>query len=365
MSFAVLVIPKDSDAYILRKEQSAMLFIPPSQDNIDSNRQNTRKKTTAEFIAQAKIVHGNKYSYEHVNYIGALQKVQITCPVHGIYLLTPNKHIRGQGCQECSMEITKLKLKSYKRTYKQEKIILMFRKKFAEKFDYSLAVTNGMESPIKIICPIHGQIEMSPAAHLKNVTGCVQCSREQLSEKYTIPTETWITRFKNTHGNKYDYSLVDRIENKGAKIKIICTKHGEFMQETNSHYQGHGCPRCARINASRVVSNISTQWLDSLNISNREFFIRHDKKYWVDGFDPETNTIYEFYGDYWHGNPKRFCSTDINPSTKKTFGEMYAETLEKEKVLLNLGYKLVTIWESDWIELLKIGSEANEPGETK
>ena len=67
----------------------------------------------------------------------------------------------------------------------------------------------------------------------------------------------------------------------------------------------------------------------------------------------ETNTIYEFYGDYWHGNPKRFILTDINKRTKTTFGELYKNTLQKEKDIRELGYNLVVIWESDWKKICK------------
>ncbi len=35
-------------------------------------------------------------------------------------------------------------------------------------------------------------------------------------------------------------------------------------------------------------------------------------RYKADGYCSETNTIYEFHGDYWHGNPSKFSPTDIN-----------------------------------------------------
>lgn len=52
-------------------------------------------------------------------------------------------------------------------------------------------------------------------------------------------------------------------------------------------------------------------WLDSLNIQNnyRQYKIG---KYIVDGYDPNSNTVYEFYGDYWHGNPNIYNKNDMN-----------------------------------------------------
>ena len=38
---------------------------------------------------------------------------------------------------------------------------------------------------------------------------------------------------------------------------------------------------------------------------------------------------------------------------KKTFGELYLNTLEKELKLITMGYKLKKIWDSEWIKINK------------
>jgi hypothetical protein len=73
------------------------------------------------------------------------------------------------------------------------------------------------------------------------------------------------------------------------------------------------------------------------------------RKLLVDGWDPETGTIYEFHGDYWHGNPRRYPADDPHPDVRgKTYGDLYQATLEKEQLLRDLGYELVVMWEMDW-----------------
>jgi hypothetical protein len=76
------------------------------------------------------------------------------------------------------------------------------------------------------------------------------------------------------------------------------------------------CPICS----GGAVSKISQQWLDSLNIpaENREVWLGK-LSFRVDGFDPETKTVYEFLGDYWHGNPAKFQASDMNQRVKKSF----------------------------------------------
>lgn len=74
-------------------------------------------------------------------------------------------------------------------------------------------------------------------------------------------------------------------------------------------------------------------------------------RYTADGYCVETNTIYEFHGDVFHGNPILFESTEYcHPFNKGiTAGELYERTMLKEQTIRELGYNLITIWETDWI----------------
>ena len=58
-----------------------------------------------------------------------------------------------------------------------------------------------------------------------------------------VSPEECIQRFKNTHGDKYDYS---KVKYRGSRIKvtIICPIHGEFLQDPINHWRGSGCPKC-------------------------------------------------------------------------------------------------------------------------
>jgi hypothetical protein len=60
------------------------------------------RKSTEQFIQEAKGVHGDKYDYTLVNYYKAVDKVEIICPEHGIFLQTPIGHITGRGCHKCA-----------------------------------------------------------------------------------------------------------------------------------------------------------------------------------------------------------------------------------------------------------------------
>jgi hypothetical protein len=157
-------------------------------------------------------------------------------------------------------------------------------------------------------------------------------------------TNEFISEAKEFHGNIYDYSLVE-YKNTDTKVSIICPVHGEFQQRPWMHLK-YGCRACG-VHKSRVEK----EWLKSLNISSLRLQFRiPNTNITVDGYDPITNTVYEFYGDYWHGNPLKFPSDKVNVSTakKKTFGQLYQETMDREKKIKDLGYNLSVIWESDY-----------------
>ncbi|MBR6516674.1 MAG: hypothetical protein IKT40_07425 [Bacilli bacterium] len=60
------------------------------------------KKTKEQFIDKSKGIHGNKYTYENVDYIDYHTEVLVTCPIHGDFLIKPIKHAQGTGCPYCS-----------------------------------------------------------------------------------------------------------------------------------------------------------------------------------------------------------------------------------------------------------------------
>jgi hypothetical protein len=60
-----------------------------------------KQLTTEEFIARAREVHGDKYDYSMVEYVGMHSEVIIICSKHGDFLQTPHTHLKGAGCGKC------------------------------------------------------------------------------------------------------------------------------------------------------------------------------------------------------------------------------------------------------------------------
>src|ERR1019366_3560826 len=63
----------------------------------------SRKKTITEFMSEAKDIHGEKYVYSSVAYLGNKIPVTIICPAHGDFQQSPIMHLKGQGCPDCGI----------------------------------------------------------------------------------------------------------------------------------------------------------------------------------------------------------------------------------------------------------------------
>ena len=75
--------------------------------------------------------------------------------------------------------------------------------------------------------------------------------------KFSNKFHTFLKKAVSKHGNRYDYSKVEYINN-ATKICIICAKHGEFLQTPVKHLKGQNCPRCARNKKLTIIEFIET-----------------------------------------------------------------------------------------------------------
>ena len=70
-----------------------------------------------------------------------------------------------------------------------------------------------------------------------------------------------------------------------------------------------------------------------------------DKTYKVDGFCEETNTVYEFYGCFWHGCPNCYKPNIINSKSQRDMGTLNDQTIGKRDTIKNAGYNHVSTYE--------------------
>lgn len=224
-----------------------------------------------------------------------------------------------------------------------EEFVQKSRKIHGVKYDYSKSIYGkNQKDKLTIICPKHGEFSQRPDHHLSK-SGCFTCGLDKQVSDRTKSQKEILRQFQKTHGNLYDYSKV-KYYNSFIKVIILCKKHGEFLQTPDHHKRGVGCPRCIP-----RVSKVEVEFLNHCKIlhSNRQKYLSNPKVH-VDGIEPKENIIYEFLGDYYHGNPSIFNHSEYNKICHKTFGQLHEETFKRFKKLKSFGYTIKYIWETDW-----------------
>ena len=73
-----------------------------------------------------------------------------------------------------------------------------------------------------------------------------------------------------------------------------------------------------------------------------------DRQVPVDGYDPSTNTPFEFMGCYWHGCETCFDANAPHPTRGETYGYWREQTQAKIDYLDSIGYKTIVKWGCEW-----------------
>jgi very-short-patch-repair endonuclease len=266
------------------------------------------RKTTEQFITEANLVHSYKYDYELVDYKSNKIKVAVICKTHGKFSVSPDNHLsKKSGCPKCYHDSKKLNLINF---------IEKAKNIHGNKYDYSLVDLNLTKNKIIIICNIHGKFLQTPNSHLSN-HGCPKCYGLYKNN------DDIIKLFKRTHGDKYDYSMIDYI-NSSTKVRIVCKKHGEFKQSIHHHIDGVGCPNC---NLSKGEEKIRL-FLKQNNIKfEQQKNFKKLGKYEFDFYLPEQNILIEYDGKQHFepvkifGGKDEFIKTIYRDNVKDKFAE--------------------------------------------
>lgn len=288
----------------------------------------SRKKTLEEFVTEYTENYGDYYDFSNSKYNGAHVRMEVGCPKHGLFNITPHELLKGQGCKQCGIE-----RRAEKRKLKLTDFISRSSKIHNGKYRYDLVKLEDYKKPVKIICPTHGEFEETPRDHLQGY-GCKKCALEYVAELFSDTKEEFVNKAKIIHENKYDYSL---FEYKGSKFDgdIICPKHGVFPQKPCHHLQGSGCPKCG--NVSSHFEDEIVECFEDIEVEQRNRKILDGKE--IDIYIPSHNSGIEFNGLYWHseanGKDENYHLNKLNECNKN-------------------GVELIQIFEDEWVNKRKI-----------
>ena len=309
-------------------------------------------KTQEDFEAESIEMFPLMFDYSKTKFIDMSTPVILICSRNHEFTTVPTIHFREGskgGCMDCAHIETSLR-----NLYTQSQWIELAIKQHGDTYLYHKVEYTNSQTGVCVVCRKHGPFQVTPACHLGG-TGCRKCGieRSAAAKLYTeADIEEAITNARILHNSRYKYIRVFRDEGR-LMIEMHCPAHEIITQRLDHHLNGHGCDRC--------VPKYSKQQIEWLNYcSIRRPGIRHAENsgeyripgtsYKADGFDDtDTNTVYEYQGDFWHGNPAVFNPLDINPRTNTTYGFLYERTQKKIAEIKSRGYRVIEVWEKEWV----------------
>ena len=161
----------------------------------------------------------------------------------------------------------------------------------------------------------------------------------------------------------------------GGKTKLICPgeKFERIMNSTEKVFYG----------GNTKFSYAACQWIEKQSeLTGRhihhalcghggEYYVHlyagkeknsHAREIPVDGYEPESNTIFQYHGCKWHGCPcqkrkeRNSLEEELRPLGRSEVliaEQRYAKTIELEKKMKEQGFKIVSVWECEKPELKK------------
>ena len=126
----------------------------------------------ADWIKNAKAVHGDKYEYVGEALKTKMSLIHYICPKHGLQEQRYDVHVDQKcGCPYCS-NYTRLSLGERK-----ERFLKKAHKKFGNLFTYNMDEYQNNDAPISITCSIHHYtFKTTPDTHIRKNGGCPICA---------------------------------------------------------------------------------------------------------------------------------------------------------------------------------------------
>lgn len=205
--------------------------------------QTKKRLSQQEFVERAMAAHGKRYDCSRAIYRTQYDGVSVGCGDHGLFTIAPHNLWKGGGCPNCARAE-----RGMARRLTTEEFVLRANAIHGAKYTYTNTMYTTAKAKVSVTCAVHGDFSVLPSNHLAG-RGCYVCSQERkvvlLNNVARHSQEEVIARFKSVHGFKYDYSLVRYIRSIDP-VQIGCPEHGLFDQAPVHHFDGKGCPKCAK-----------------------------------------------------------------------------------------------------------------------
>lgn len=203
-------------------------------------------------------------------------------------------------------------------------------------------------------CPLNHFYKAKVADKIGHINNCLCCSNHKVAIGFN---DLLSQNPKLAKEWDYNKNCLLRPENitlgSDKKIWWKCHKGHSWQASPNSR-KVNKCRQCSKKGYSKNEKNIFELLQKALNlIPEKNIFWNatipnSNKRYRPDIRIESKKIIIEYNGDYHHCNPNKYKSNYYNQLNKKTAQEIWDYDKERIKFFESIGYRVITIWESDW-----------------
>lgn len=246
------------------------------------------------FIYESRYLYENIFDYSLINNDSIINKdcrIDLICNVCTYkHNLTIKIHMEGKGCRKCRGSCV-----WYYDIFVHDARLIHGDKYDYSKIDKNKTMLSSEKFPIKCNnCKFEWSVKVNN--HIGLETGCPNCVI--VNRRYNI--HKFLKNAEYVHGNKYDYSKIDKnqINSCHDKIEVTCNLcHYEWTPVINDHiYSRAGCPRCSgceRYTLSMLLERTKNVHGDKYNYS----FIKQED---IKGKDSKILVICNNCNYEWH-----------------------------------------------------------------
>ncbi len=295
-----------------------------------------------------------KYDFSNAFYNAPLYQVSgIVCPEHG-----PFKQYTGQlrkphgaHCPACGDVVRRAKSR-----LGQDEFIRRAMESHDGFYTYDKVRFFNTTTKVTVTCLEHGDFEVTPNNHMargegaeNRGRGCPVCGaakrgyRHDMAGSARATADAKLASFarkfeeeaRAIHGDTYDYSETV-YAGRRSKLTIRCPQHGEFTQTAEHHLmREQGCPACSHHQSKGEAAILKFVAAFATPVVRDRSIIAPKE---LDIYVPEAKLAIEYCGEYWHG--ARAAKYEAASRTRH---------LEKYEACKALGIRLLTIYESEWL----------------
>ena len=202
-----------------------------------------KQKPFAQFLKDAKVIHGEKYDYIEKTYDGAKANMSIICTIHKkVFSQCPDSHInRAKGCPDCSKNKTLAASRDWRLRKTKERLY--------ERSDGNVVLIEDSfvtwHSESDFVCSEHGEFRDYTSNVLTRGYPCQECNENRVPLQLT--EEDILDRFKEKTGN---FEIL-QIEGVGGAAELTirchdCSREDFTVKMSNTYCNDYACGACSR-----------------------------------------------------------------------------------------------------------------------